>query len=237
MSKIVDLTGSIFGKLRVICRNKSDKNGQSIFLCLCECGKEKLVLGNSLKSGLVKSCGCLNVKNIIGLKFGKLLVVREIEHKQYACICDCGTEKIVNKKSLLGGNTKSCGCLTFGRTTFVSIEGPKLSTAKTIYRQSYKDGDLSFDDFLILSQQNCYYCNTSPNNTYNVFLNKKRATKFAIENGYFTYNGLDRINSLLPHNINNVIPCCKWCNYAKRERTTEEFLEHITKIYNHLVKK
>ena len=56
-----DLTGQIFGRLTVIKRDYSDSgNGKHIkWLCKCECGKEKLIAGYSLKTGNTKSCGCL----------------------------------------------------------------------------------------------------------------------------------------------------------------------------------
>ena len=63
MGKYIDLTGRRFGKLTVIKRveNKITNNGQIKvqFLCKCDCGKETIVLSNSLKSGLTKSCGCI----------------------------------------------------------------------------------------------------------------------------------------------------------------------------------
>jgi hypothetical protein len=229
----MDLTNTKYGKLTVTARIGSDKNGQSLFQCSCDCGKEKIVLGNSLKTKLTQSCGCLQSPDIIGRKFGKLLVVNKITKTQYTCQCECGVQKVIKKKHLLGGNTKSCGCLRSGNTIFINRDEPRISTALAVYRQSYKDGDLSFDDFLLLSQQSCNYCGDPPTNTYNIFKNKKKKTIFAIENGNFTYNGLDRINSSIPHNLNNSVPCCKWCNYAKRERSVQDFVEHAGKIWNY----
>ena len=48
-------------------------------------------------------------------KFGRLTPIREtniIKHRTicWLCICDCGTESIVRRDSLQGGQTKSCGC-------------------------------------------------------------------------------------------------------------------------------
>jgi len=56
---------------------KNDKN-HALWLCMCECEKYKIVTTNDLKSGHVKSCGCLNSelliernKNNIRKKHGK----------------------------------------------------------------------------------------------------------------------------------------------------------------------
>lgn len=37
----------------------NDKRGNSRWLCLCNCGKEKIIRGSSLKNETTKSCGCL----------------------------------------------------------------------------------------------------------------------------------------------------------------------------------
>lgn len=56
-------------------------------------------------------------KDIIGMKFGRLTVIKLNHIKQlkrkfyyYLCKCDCGNECIVLKSSLLNGLTRSCGC-------------------------------------------------------------------------------------------------------------------------------
>lgn len=54
-----DLTNKKFHRLTVL--KLIEKNGlNSKWLCTCECGKEKIILGRSLTSGNTKSCGCLN---------------------------------------------------------------------------------------------------------------------------------------------------------------------------------
>jgi len=65
MSKtIIDLTGQKFGLLTVL--SKSDKTrgkrNRIAWKCLCECGKEVLVVGEQLRYGVTKSCGCLKRK-------------------------------------------------------------------------------------------------------------------------------------------------------------------------------
>ena len=56
-----NLIGQKFGKLTVIGRAENSKNGKAKWLCRCDCGKlkQKNVTTNDLKSGKVKSCGCL----------------------------------------------------------------------------------------------------------------------------------------------------------------------------------
>jgi hypothetical protein len=50
-----------FGRLTVISKLKKKGERYTIYLCICECGNEHEVAGYSLRSGSIKSCGCLNV--------------------------------------------------------------------------------------------------------------------------------------------------------------------------------
>jgi len=58
--KVIDLTGERFGRLTVIKRVDNDKWGHHRWLCLCNCGDKTVSLGNDLKRGYIKSCGCFN---------------------------------------------------------------------------------------------------------------------------------------------------------------------------------
>lgn len=56
---LVDLTSKKFGRLTVIKRVENNKFKQVQWLCKCDCGNEKIIVGSALKSGDIKSCGCL----------------------------------------------------------------------------------------------------------------------------------------------------------------------------------
>jgi len=53
------LQGKRFGRLLVIDMAIHRKDRCVVWRCLCDCGRVKLVRGNSLVSGLTTSCGCL----------------------------------------------------------------------------------------------------------------------------------------------------------------------------------
>ena len=55
-----DLTGNRFGRLTAIERTGDKRWGCYLWRCLCDCGNSHIAASNSLKSGLVKSCGCLH---------------------------------------------------------------------------------------------------------------------------------------------------------------------------------
>ena len=59
MGKFIDLTGQKFGRLTVIERAKNTKHGAARWRCKCKCGKETIVIGDELRKGATRSCGCL----------------------------------------------------------------------------------------------------------------------------------------------------------------------------------
>ena len=118
-----DLTGKRFGRLIVIERVGKDRRNNATWRCLCECGNECIVTTCNLNRGSTKSCGCLAkelsseraLDNLIGQRFGKLVVVKRAENRGkevcWECKCDCGNIHIARANDLKKGNTKSCGCL------------------------------------------------------------------------------------------------------------------------------
>lgn len=61
-----------------------------------------------------------------GRKFNRLTIIELYSSikgiQKYRCKCDCGTERIVEKHSLLKGNTQSCGCLRMERLLAKNIK-------------------------------------------------------------------------------------------------------------------
>jgi len=76
----MDIINKKFGRLLVLKKNGSDKHGKSLWLCHCDCGNEVIIIGQNLKNGVTKSCGCLQKelltkKNIThGMTYTKLYV-------------------------------------------------------------------------------------------------------------------------------------------------------------------
>jgi hypothetical protein len=59
MGKLIDETGNVFGRLTVVGR-AGNKGTRAKWLCECECGNTKEVMGVLLRNGKVGSCGCLH---------------------------------------------------------------------------------------------------------------------------------------------------------------------------------
>lgn len=180
----------------------------------------------------------IKISDILHKKFNKLTVISFSHMKKekwneyyYKCLCECGNIKIINRHSLLNNHIKSCGCLKYdnpnlirtkkGDTSCIAIYGSYKHRAK----QKKIKFTLSLQEFKKLTKLNCYYCNQKPQTKY----------KAHNANGYYIYNGLDRLNNKLGYTRKNSVPCCKNCNYAKKSMTIEEFKKWIKQVYDYLI--
>lgn len=181
--------------------------------------------------------------NLIGQKFNKLTVLDEAAaiggRTTWKCQCDCGRIKNIKTDELRSGGTKSCGCWNNEQRS-KRVENlyskrikysPREASARRIWRANYNE--MLYEDFYLISQQICYYCGENPSNIQNGAI--KKSSERMKKEGYFTYNGLDRLDNSKPHSKENCVACCKYCNYAKRERTIEEFKEWLSKAYEFFI--
>lgn len=58
------LIGKVFSRITVISKHSQNKHGQWQYLCRCECGNEKIILGTSLTNHITMSCGCYHIDRI-----------------------------------------------------------------------------------------------------------------------------------------------------------------------------
>lgn len=128
MPSKIDLTGMRFGRLIVVSESEptySAGQRKINWKCLCDCGNECCVVGEHLRNGITKSCGCLakesrsarKKSDIVGKVFDRLTVIGYSEKKYkngktlLQCQCSCGNITNVERSNLLSGAVRSCGCL------------------------------------------------------------------------------------------------------------------------------
>lgn len=112
--KIEDLRGKMFGFLEVL-DEVEQRNGNRYVLCKCHrCGREKEIYLSSLTRGITTSCGCGHRTNLVGKRFGNLVVIDYAKPRNgktfWACKCDCGTVKEIEADALVRGKVVTCGC-------------------------------------------------------------------------------------------------------------------------------
>ena len=144
MRKTNDLTGLKFGRLTVLQLVENDaqnsKKKRKKWLCQCDCGKQKIVLGDNLQNGKTQSCGCLHKEitvskfsiDITGQVFGRLTAIKRIDNfsndinsrhrTKWLCSCTCGKTTIVDLSHLRSGRTLSCGCYSAEKNSKLYLE-------------------------------------------------------------------------------------------------------------------
>ncbi len=167
-------------------------------------------------------------KIIAGKQYSKLIAIEPTtpnsnNKSRWIFACECGNQKIIVATKVISGQTKSCGCLR----PYVKIDPATKqyrsipnSAAREVWSAHYTDG-CPFEAFLELSQCACHYCGSAP-------IGKRRD---------FTYNGLDRKDSSRDHSPDNIVPCCKHCNWFKGNTPYDTFLGRVERIHEYQKKK
>jgi len=179
----------------------------------------------------------------VGNRHGRLVVIARRENDnfgqaQWLCKCDCDNdnETIVSGGNLRKGHTRSCGCLRIEKVSKIGKANalPAGEASFNVLINNLKQGakrrdfewSLTEDQARVLMKQNCHYCGAEP---------QQKIIHSHYCNGSYIYNGLDRINNSKGYTIDNVVLCCKICNYAKRTMTIEQFQEWLTRAYTHFI--
>jgi hypothetical protein len=125
MVRMKDATGQRFGRL--MATNRAEGNGKPSWLCQCDCGKRCIVIGENLRSGNTRSCGCLRKESMrensrkklidfSGEEVGSWTVLERAGSYSngealWRCACtNCGTIGLVRSSKLTTWSSISCGC-------------------------------------------------------------------------------------------------------------------------------
>lgn len=185
-----------------------------------------------------------NIHYQIGQNIGDF-TIESIEKGEgiYTLRCKCGNtskggaDHITKKISLLLANgytaCQKCTYRIKAELDRAKLKDAKIYTYGDVYREyvaKAKDRkiefNLSLEDAYNLFKSNCYYCDSPPSNI------RVRSTGVEVK-----YQGIDRVNNDIGYEKENVVPCCKYCNSFKMDRTVESFLENVCKIYNNKVQR
>jgi hypothetical protein len=84
---------------------------------------------------------------------------------------------------------------------------------------------LNKDEFKRITSKNCNYCGIEP----------KQVQKHPDNFHNYIYNGVDRIDNNVGYLLQNSVPCCKICNWCKKNYTEKEFLDWIERVYGYRI--
>lgn len=113
------LIGKTYNKLTILSLFTSDDFGGIMCKCSCKCGSVIDVPLAKVKSGNVKSCGCLINKppNLVGFKFNYLTVEKQLSVNpvRWLCRCACGNTTTLITYQITHKKQKSCGKCNLGK--------------------------------------------------------------------------------------------------------------------------
>lgn len=177
----IDLLGVRFERLLVTSSHQADKNGNSKWLCVCDCGKEKIVYSIHLRSGKTKSCGCLQkeVASTPGATSPTDGYTKMPEYKIWAgMIKRCSNKRCISFKNYGGRGITVSNEWKKAFSSFFSDMGPRPGTQFSIERID-NDGPYSAN--------NCRWATKveqGSNTRRNVFFQGKTLKQWSVELGF-----------------------------------------------------
>lgn len=134
------LDGQSFGRLKVVAFARRTPGRRSIWECRCICGETCFVSTNDLRSGHVKSCGCLS-REMTSARSATHRLAESPEHKSWAGMIQRCTNPRNSSWSNYGGRGISV-CERWRRSfvAFLADMGPRPTLHHSIDRIN-NDGD------------------------------------------------------------------------------------------------
>jgi len=171
-------------------------------------------------------------------------------HAFMNCVCECGNEVKVRLSNLVNGRSKQCvpcGVLEVKRINTGKNRSefdPVTYTIRRLYKRYKSDArrrkfefNISLEFFTYYISKNCHYCALEPKTVTNLTAECGIIRKERYDDGWIAYNGIDRVDPKRGYTKDNIVTCCEFCNRAKLDWTSEEFLEGVRRIYEHKIKK
>jgi len=224
MSKKLDITGERYGALVALYDTNTKKNGTSIWMFRCDCGKTKMLPLNHVRYGEIKTCGCR-----IGLKhskrkqrikvndtFGNLTVIEILGqennkgHYLSKVKCTCGNIFITRDSFLITGKRIKCRECSKKDTQFYKhglTNTSLFSVWQDMRARCYNSNDKSFHNY---GGRGIAICDEWKNN-FQAFYD------WAMSHGYKKGLWIERKNVNGNYEPNN----CSWETQKKQARNKQ----------------
>jgi len=129
-----DLTGRRFGRLVAISTESSNKQGNRLWLCQCDCGRQVVVASNNLSCGQTQSCGCRKL-DISTNRLTRHGLLRTAEYRAWHHAKQrCGNPRDKQYDDYGGRGIRMCDRWRGDFVAFIAEMGMKPSPAHSIDR-------------------------------------------------------------------------------------------------------
>lgn len=160
--------------------------------------------------------------DLTGKRFHKLTVLRFYDYykkaRRWECLCDCGKITLAVANDLVHNKRVSCGCERFtagNNTKYKYNSRTAYANTRTGALKRGYSFSISFEEFVNLLSDDCYYCSGQTNCYY----------------CSGQTSGLDRIDNSGNYTVYNLVACCAKCNRMKNVLNQTEFLALVKRIY------
>lgn len=141
----------------------------------------------------------------VGEKFGKLEVKEIIKGRKNNFICDCGSEKLIDKYDVERGKINSCGCIRKNKPNALKhgLWGHKLYMIhKSMKQRCYNSNQKDYKNY---GGRGILICKEWLDDFMNFY-------NWSIQNGWISGMKIDRVDNDKGYSPNN----CKWTNQKEQ---------------------
>lgn len=187
-----------------------------------------------------------NFQDLTGKINGQLTIVKYVNRPKpngkaqwlWECNCSCGETIYVRTARLNGTEAsqercKKCQYKINSKNrvllNYMQIRNFLYFQYQQKAKKRNNEFNISFEDFDKMIQQNCYYCGQAPEAHKGDLIRLQ-------EKEPFKRNGIDRVDSNKGYTLDNIVPCCTMCNFAKLHYSIDEFSEWLKKLYKYQTK-
>lgn len=173
-------------------------------------------------------------KEVVGLKLKTWTVEAELPgpDRKLKVVCECGYVTFPPAHRFFGAARQKYGCQRCSpkvrrAENHPRFQGPGHAGINYYLRTLRKNASarglelaLTDDQALAISKMDCTFCGEPPTKPWGWS-----------RSGIVLLNGIDRWDNDVGYTTENALPCCHFCNYAKRTLSGQEFMQRIERFF------
>lgn len=246
-----NLTGLRHGKVTAVRpTDRRAKDQSAIWVMRCDCGREFERTAAKFRKSITCGCGMQdNAGQFDAVSWAgrtiqdctPLYPTAERSHGYviWAVRCDLCGEAFARPSSAMARRSLSHNCrqwwLKYKANTHrgrppIPESGSHINSIYKNYEGSARVRGIRFgltkEQVVGIITQACHYCGRAP-------IDRKNGPNLS---GTFAWTGIDRVDPEGDYEVNNCVPCCPRCNFAKGTMNGDEFREWVRAVHAHFAR-